>query len=86
MKNKLRESKMAKKEKKEETKTKSKKTSKEPKFSLKELFENDDFSEQQIKEVLLLNGINDSIENIDIKLTKAEFKEVIDDYSNKRLL
>ena len=71
-------------EKVEET-TKTKKTSGSAKFTLKELFDDSDLDESQIKEILLLNGLGNSIEEINLKLTKKQFKEVIDDYLNKRL-
>ena len=66
-------------------KTKEKKTSASTKFTLKELFEKSELNEKQIKEILLLNGLGDSIEDVNLKLTNAKFKEVIDDYLNKRL-
>ena len=73
-----------KKEEVEET-TKNKKTSASTKFTLKELFDKSDLNESQIEEVLLLNGLGNSIDDVNLKLTNAKFKEVIDDYLNKRL-
>ena len=65
--------------------TKTKKTSGSAKFTLKELFDKSELTEDQIEELLLLNGLGNSIEEINLKLTKKQFQEVIEDYLNKRL-
>jgi len=69
--------------KKEETK---KKTSPKPKqYPLKTLFEKKGIADDLINEILIANGLNCSIEEVDIKLTESEFEEVLDFYNNKRL-
>lgn len=74
-------------EKKEEVEKteKKKKTSKSVKLSLGEHFNKSNLSALDLENILLLNGITQSIDEIDMKLTDKEFEEIIKDYLNKRL-
>ena len=77
---------MAKKKTEEKKEEKKKKTSPKPRqYPLKTLFEKANISEDVVNEILLVNGLRCSIEEVDIKLTESEFEEVIKDYNNKRL-
>ena len=72
--------------KEEDTKsTKTKKTSKSVKHSLNEHFNKSNLSALDLENILLLNGFNQPIEEINIKLTDKEFENIVKDYLNKRL-
>lgn len=70
-----------KKEEKKEEKPKKQKTSKSvKKYLLKDLFKKTDIDDDEVTKILEINGIFESIETADIKLTESEFNEVIDNY------
>ncbi len=75
---------MAKSEEKKEVKKK-KTSPKEKQFLIKDLFKKSSLEDDLITEILMCNGIFQPIDEVDIKLTKAEFEEVITNYNNKRL-
>lgn len=74
-----------KKEEKKEDKPKKEKASKSvKKYLIKDLFKKADIDTDKVNMILQANGVFQSIDELDIKLTESEFKEVIN-YNNKRL-